>query len=122
MAVIELNQENFKKTVDDNGIVIVDFWAAWCGPCMNFAPTFEAAAKNHTDVVFGKVNTEEQRELAAAFNVRSIPLIMVFRDNILLYSEAGALAAPQLEDLLTQIKNLDMDAVRAEVEKNKEDQ
>ncbi|SES74452.1 thioredoxin [Thorsellia anophelis] len=119
MAVLELNQNNFKETIENNNIVIIDFWAAWCGPCMNFAPIFEAASEEHPDVIFGKINTEQEREIAAAFNVRGIPLLMVFRDNIMLYSESGALPAAALNDLLTQVKNLDMDAVRAEVEKNK---
>lgn len=120
MAVLELTQVNFKETIENNSIVIIDFWAAWCGPCMNFAPTYEAVSEQHPDIVFGKVNTEQERELAAAFNVRGIPMLMIFRDNIMLYSESGALPAPALEDLLVQVKNLDMEAIRAEIEKNKE--
>lgn len=115
MSVLELNQDNFQSTVQSNDIVIVDFWASWCGPCMNFAPVFEAASQKHTDVTFAKVNTEEQKALSAAFNVKSIPLIMIFRENILLYAEPGALPEQMLEELLTQVKNIDMDEVRAKI-------
>jgi thioredoxin 1 len=107
--------ENFKELIDDNGTVIVDFWAPWCAPCRSFAPTFEAASEKHPDVVFAKVNTEEQQQLAGAFNIRSIPTLMVFRDQIIIYSEAGALPAPSFEQLVTQVKALDMDKVRAEI-------
>jgi thioredoxin len=107
--------ENFKELIDGNGTVIVDFWAPWCAPCRSFAPTFEAASEKHPDVVFAKVNTEEQQQLAGAFNIRSIPTLMVFRDQVIIYSEAGALPAPAFDQLVAQVKALDMDKVRAEI-------
>lgn len=115
MATIELTTENFKQTISENDIVIIDFWAGWCGPCKSFAPTFEAASEKHMDIAFAKVNTEEQQELAAAFNIRSIPTLMVFREQIILYAEAGALPGTALEQLIEQLRGLDMDAVRKEI-------
>lgn len=115
MATVECTMENFKQLIDDNATVIIDFWAPWCAPCRSFAPTFEAASEKHADVVFAKVNTEEQQQLAGAFNIRSIPTLMVFRDQIIIYSEAGALPAPAFEQLVGQVKGLDMDKVRAEI-------
>ena len=115
MAVIELTTDNFKDSIDDKGIVIVDFWAPWCAPCRSFAPTFEAASEKHADITFAKVNTEEQQELAGAFNIRSIPTLMVFRDQVIIYSEAGALPAPAFDQLVAQVKALEMDKVRAEI-------
>ncbi|GAB4169802.1 MAG: thioredoxin [Rhodocyclaceae bacterium] len=115
MATLELNAENFRATIDDNPIVLVDFWAPWCAPCRSFAPTYEAISEKHADIVFAKVNTEEQQELAGAFNIRSIPTLMVFRDQIVLYSEAGALPPAALDDLIGQVRALDMDAVRADI-------
>jgi thioredoxin len=115
MATVECTMENFKGLIDDNGTVVVDFWAPWCAPCRSFAPTFEAASEKHPDVVFAKVNTEEQQQLAGAFNIRSIPTLMVFRDQIIIYSEAGALPAPAFDQLIAQVKALDMDKVRAEI-------
>jgi thioredoxin 1 len=115
MATIELNNENFQQTISDNSIVIIDFWAPWCAPCRSFAPTYEAASEKHPDVVFAKVNTEEQQDLAAAFSIRSIPTLMVFRDQIILYSEAGALPPAALDQVVEQTKALDMDQVRADV-------
>lgn len=118
MATIALTKDNFNETIEKNDTIIIDFWASWCGPCKSFAPTFEAASDNHEDVIFAKVNTEEQQELAQACNIRSIPTLMIFRDQILLYSEAGALPPAQLEDIIDKTKALDMDQVRADIEKN----
>jgi len=113
MATLELTAENFNETIESNDIVIVDFWAPWCGPCKSFAPTFEAASESHPDVVFAKVNTEDETELAQGCGIRSIPTLMLFRQKILLFNEAGALAPAQLEDMLAKVKELDMDQVRA---------
>ncbi|HNH34813.1 MAG TPA: thioredoxin [Rhodocyclaceae bacterium] len=121
MATLELTTENFKQTISDNPTVIIDFWASWCAPCRSFAPTFEAASEKHPDVVFAKVNTEEQQELAGAFNIRSIPTLMVFRDQIILYAEAGALPPAAFDQLIDQVKVLDMDEVRAEIAKQGQD-
>ena len=115
MATLELTTDNFKEVVDNNDIVIVDFWASWCAPCRSFAPTFEAASDQHSDIVFAKVNTEEQRELAGAFNIRSIPTLMVFRDKVIVYADAGALPAAGLQQLVDGVRGLDMDRVRAEI-------
>ncbi|MBS1136798.1 MAG: thioredoxin [Proteobacteria bacterium] len=115
MATVELNMENFKDLIDQNGTVIVDFWAPWCAPCRSFAPTFEAASEKHEDIVFAKVNTEEQQQLAGAFNIRSIPTLMVFREQIIIYSEAGALPPASFDQLIAQVKTLDMDKIRAEI-------
>lgn len=115
MATIALTKDNFRETIADNETVIVDFWADWCGPCKTFAPTFEDASERYSDVVFGKVDTEQQQELAEAFGIRSIPTLMVFRDQILLYNEAGALPPPVFEDLIGQVKELDMEEVRRQV-------
>ena len=115
MPTVALNRENFEQIVLGNDIVIVDFWAPWCGPCRSFAPVFEAASENHGDVVFGKVNTEEEQELGGAFEIRSIPTLMVFREKVLVFAQPGALPAPALEDLLTQVKALDMEEVQKKV-------
>ncbi len=115
MATIELTAENFEATINGNDMVVVDFWAPWCAPCRAFAPTFEAASEQHTDVVFAKVNTEEQQQLAAAFGIRSIPTLMVFREQIILYSEAGALPAGALDHLVSQVRAVDMSDVRREL-------
>jgi thioredoxin len=115
MATLELNTENFQQTINDNATVIVDFWAPWCAPCRGFAPTFEAASEKQPGIVFAKVNTEEQQEIAGAFSIRSIPTLMIFRDQIIIYSEAGALPAPAFEQLIEQAMALDMDTVRAEI-------
>jgi len=115
MATINLTKDNFDQTVEENAMVVVDFWAAWCAPCRFFAPTFEQASDKYPDVVFGKINTEEQPEVAGAFGIRSIPTLMILRDKVILYSEAGALPPNQLQALIDQAKALDMDQVRRDL-------
>ena len=115
MATIELTKDNFEQTVNGNPIVIVDFWAPWCGPCRGFAPVFEKASEAHPDVVFAKVNSDEQQELAGAFNIRSIPTLMVFREKVILFQQAGALPGQALDQVLTQAKSLDMTKVHQEI-------
>ncbi len=115
MAIVELTKDNFEKTVTDNPMVIIDFWAPWCGPCRGFAPVFEKASEAHQDVVFAKVNTDEEQELAGAFGIRSIPTLMMFREKVVLFQQAGALPASGLEQVLTQAKALDMNKVHEEI-------
>ena len=121
MAVVELTKENFEQTIKKNGFVIVDFWAPWCGPCRSFAPTYEEVSGEHPEIVFAKVNTEEQQEIAAHFQIRSIPTLMIFKEKIGIFSQPGALPEAALEDLIQQTKGLDMEAVRAEIAKHAAD-
>lgn len=116
MATIELGAANFGDTVVADGITIVDFWAGWCGPCMQFAPVFEAASEKHEDIRFGKVDTEAERELSAEAGISSIPTLMVFRDGVLLFNQAGALPAAALEELIQAVRDLNMDEIRKEIE------
>ena len=116
MATVDLTQNTFESTVLDGDIVLVDFWAGWCGPCLAFAPVYDAAAEKHTDITFAKVDTEAEQGLSAAMNIRSIPTLMAFRDGIGVFAQAGALPSHVLEDLIAQIRALDMDAVRAQID------
>ena len=115
MATVELTQNSFEQTINGNDVVIVDFWAPWCGPCRAFAPIYEAASEKHPDVVFAKVNTEEEQQLAASFNIRSIPTLMIFREQIILFSQPGSLPASALDDIVGKVMELDMDMVRKEI-------
>lgn len=115
MATVELTKDNFEDVVTKNGMVVVDFWASWCGPCKSFAPVFEAASEKHNDIVFAKVNADDQQELAAAFNIRSIPFVMLFREKVVLFAQPGALPAEGLESVISQARGLDMAEVHKEV-------
>lgn len=123
MATLDLTKDNFEQTVLNNDLVILDFWAPWCGPCQGFAPVYEEISEKYTDVVFAKVNTEEEQELAGYFQIRSIPTLMVFREKIIIFSQPGALPGSALEEIITKAKTLDMDQIRAEIaaeEKNQD--
>lgn len=122
MATVTATGENFEQLVERNDIILFDFWADWCGPCRAFAPVFEAASEKHKDIVFAKVDTEDQQELAAGFGVRAIPMLMVFRQQVLLFAEAGSLPAEGLEDLIIQARALDMVKVKAEIEEERQKQ
>lgn len=115
MATVELNKTNFEDFVTQNAMVIVDFWAAWCGPCRSFEPVFEAASEQHQDIVFGKVNADDEQELAAAFSIRSIPYVMLLREKVVLFAQAGALPAEGLESVIRQARSLDMAQIHKEI-------
>jgi len=115
MATVNLTRENFHSVVTGNDIVVVDFWAPWCGPCRQFAPTFEKASEKHEGVIFAKVNTEEEPEIAQEFAIRAIPTLMVFREKVILYSNAGAMSGGQFDSLVEQVKGLDMEKVHADM-------
>jgi thioredoxin len=115
VSTVDLTKDDFEKTINDNSIVVIDFWAPWCGPCRGFAPIFEKSSEAHPDVVFAKINTDEQQELAGSFGIRSIPTLMVFREKIILFQQAGALPGNALEQVIAQAKSLDMAKVHQEL-------
>ncbi|MBF0094209.1 MAG: thioredoxin [Alphaproteobacteria bacterium] len=115
MATIELNQDNFEQTIDDNDIVLIDFWADWCGPCKSFGPVFEKASEKHTDIVFAKCDTDREQDLAGQFGIRSIPTLAIFRERVLLFSQPGSLPATALDEIIGQVRALDMAEVHAKI-------
>jgi thioredoxin 1 len=119
-STVTITEKNFEETLKRGGILFIDFWAEWCGPCKAFAPVFESTAAKHQDILFGKVDTDEQQNLAGAFGIQAIPTLAIFRDGILLFSQAGAVPAAKLEDLILQTRNLNMDDVRKEIAKQEE--
>ena len=116
MAAVELTAASFETTINESAILLIDFWAPWCGPCKNFAPVFEAASARHPDAVFAKVNTDDEQELSAMFEIRSIPTLAIFRDQICVFAQPGAMPAPMLEEVIQKVKALDMDEVRRRIE------
>lgn len=121
MATVELTKDNFNDTLTENDFVLIDFWASWCGPCKQFAPVYEKAAEENPDLVFAKVDTEDQQELAASFDIQSIPTLMVVRDKTVIYAQPGALPKDSLDDLIKQARELDMEEVRKEIAKQEAD-
>ena len=119
MATVTLTKDNFEQVVTDNNFVVIDFWAPWCGPCRGFAPVFEAASDQHQDIVFGKINTEDEQELGGMFNIRSIPTLMIFREKVIIFSQPGALASKQFDELIGQARTLDMAQVHKEIAEQK---
>ncbi len=117
MATVEITKDTFEDTISSNDIVMIDFWAPWCGPCKSFAPIYEAISEKHDDVVFAKVNTEDEQELAASFQIRSIPTLMIMREKVVIFSQAGMLPENALEEIIGKTKALDMDVVRSDIEK-----
>ena len=122
MATIELTKDNLDSTIENNNIVFIDFWAEWCGPCKMFKPTFEAASDKYTDIVFASCNTEEQQEVAGSFGIRSIPTLAVFREKVMIFMQPGALPAAAIDEIVEKVRTLDMDEVRADIEKQKTEQ
>ncbi len=120
MPTTEITAKNFQQSLEGDGILLLDFWADWCAPCRSFAPVFETVSDNHPDIVFGKVDTEKEQDIAAAYQIRSIPTLMLFRERVVLFSQPGALSAAQLEDLVAKARALDMDEVRKEIRKQAE--
>ena len=119
MATVTLTKDNFEQVVTDNNFVVIDFWAPWCGPCRGFAPVFEAASDQHQDIVFGKINTDDEQELGGMFNIRSIPTLMIFREKVIIFSQPGALAGKQFDELIGQARTLDMAQVHKEIAEQK---